>query len=796
MASLKNAVAFDPRTISGLQLWLDAADISTMTFSSGSNLQTWRNKGAQGGIFSQAGTASRLTYTSSNNYPLINFDSDGSSLNAWMTGTLPLTANSSFFQVITPIAYSVGTWSFYWSWQWSSVGNRLPGFRSLNSSRAFEPYITWVGNNNNSIPVVNGRSYLSFVQFTGGGANTSYSINGNAPSSGLISASNVNSSTFLLGGDGNNGATVWGKMYLSEIIMFSNVLTTSQRQQVEGYLAWKWGLIGSLPDSHPFKQPIVPFTYPVQRTTMRTTQVFDPRSISGLQLWLDAANSFSRFSNGQAITQWIDRSSNRLVGTALNSPTYQTNVLNGLPVIRFNGVNQYINFGNVLNLGTNAITLFFVAKFAINPGNQVGMIGKSSYRGNPGRWAMGYDTVAAGPNGIGVYMMIDDTNQSLTAFAHNPVFQYDIYCGQNNRTSANTTYLNGVQKSQQTFSASANNLSNTDPLYIASYPNNTGSGPQSGMFLNGDIAEVLVYFSNLSTIQRQQIEGYLARKWGLSGNLSTSHPNANPLTIAPFPLQTSSISIRQTAKWQPTSITGCALWLDATDRSKVVLSGNNVLEWNDKSPQSNIITRTGTPLFSSRNLGIGAVEFNGTNAYFVNTTLNIDLTKYSVFFVCQQTSYVTNSLGILVLTNGNNTDYASLNTFIYAASMTSANAYAEFGNAAGFYRPTPYSLTPFSIYTDVTDGSSKSFYRNGNLLQSQIFANLTSSIGFLIGARKESGSASITRFFSGFIGEVLIFSKTLSTIERQQVEGYLAWKWGLQTSLPATHPYAKFPPTP
>jgi hypothetical protein len=35
---------------------------------------------------------------------------------------------------------------------------------------------------------------------------------------------------------------------------FDTTLTTSQRQQVEGYLAQKWGLTGSLPSSHPFKK--------------------------------------------------------------------------------------------------------------------------------------------------------------------------------------------------------------------------------------------------------------------------------------------------------------------------------------------------------------------------------------------------------------------------------------------------------------------------------------------------------------------------------------------------------------
>ena len=246
--------------------------------------------------------------------------------------------------------------------------------------------------------------------------------------------------------------------------------------------------------------------------------------------------------------------------------------------------------------------------------------------------------------------------------------------------------------------------------------------------------------------------------------------------------------------FSPTQIPGCELWLDGADASSLTLSGSNVTQWRDKSVRSNTITTSGTPTFSASNLGIGAVSFNGTNAYFVNTTLPITLTQYSLFFVCQQTSYVINNLGIVVLTNGTSVDYASSNTFIYASSNSASNIYLEMGSAGGFYRPTPYSLTPFSIYSDVTTGTSKSFHRNGNLLTTQTFTGLTSSVGFLIGGRKEQGTNTISRFFSGFIGEVLIFNTTLSTGQRQQIEGYLAHKWGLTTNLPVTHPFKRIPP--
>jgi hypothetical protein len=38
-------------------------------------------------------------------------------------------------------------------------------------------------------------------------------------------------------------------------------------------------------------------------------------------------------------------------------------------------------------------------------------------------------------------------------------------------------------------------------------------------------------------------------------------------------------------------------------------------------------------------------------------------------------------------------------------------------------------------------------------------------------------------------------SALLSTADRQRLEGYLAWKWGLHANLPAGHPFRNNPPT-
>lgn len=48
---------------------------------------------------------------------------------------------------------------------------------------------------------------------------------------------------------------------------------------------------------------------------------------------------------------------------------------------------------------------------------------------------------------------------------------------------------------------------------------------------------------------------------------------------------------------------------------------------------------------------------------------------------------------------------------------------------------------------------------------------------------------------TGYIAEVCIFNSVLSATNYQLTEGYLAWKWGLQTNLPSDHPYKNAAPS-
>jgi hypothetical protein len=111
-----------------------------------------------------------------------------------------------------------------------------------------------------------------------------------------------------------------------------------------------------------------------------------------------------------------------------------------------------------------------------------------------------------------------------------------------------------------------------------------------------------------------------------------------------------------------------------------------------------------------------------------------------------------------------------------------------------------YFLNRLNIPTNANDFSS-SYHVNGELNPSLPESAYSSPHIISSGSSQTSGSTPLSlsstfleRFFVGDIYEVLVYTSVPTQLQRQQVEGYLAWKWGLQATLPANHPYKNIRP--
>jgi hypothetical protein len=113
----------------------------------------------------------------------------------------------------------------------------------------------------------------------------------------------------------------------------------------------------------------------------------------------------------------------------------------------------------------------------------------------------------------------------------------------------------------------------------------------------------------------------------------------------------------------------------------------------------------------------------------------------------------------------------------------------------GFRNGTVVSTTPVPVNTPYiaeyqSDGTNLTGYLNGT--RGDYFP---SSGNFNIGKYRIGGTilSDTTNFSTGYISEVLIYKTSLTTTQRQMIEGYLAWRWSLQSLLPQDHPYKTTP---
>ena len=741
---------FSPLDVDGLSLWLDATDPATLTLS-GSNVTQWRDKSGSDHAFSNHVGTTTLASNVQSGQNAVYFNG-ASSLNN-TTLVFPSAAYSVFIVAYQEALVTTG----------GNYARLLNGGGAGTDARFFlgvlgSNYATFTGTTggwnevNANSPATSIFQQWSLLGVTVSGSNLIPYVSGVAQT--LKTTGTTGAFTGLsIGGAQSGGSPQLWVGHVGELLVYSNVLSTAQRQQVETYLAEKWGLRGRMGGTpHPFRfGPAVVL----------------PTSIPGCALWLDATDSTSMTLSGSNLSQWRDKSSNAFAGTAVSSPTLQSNSINGLSAVQFNGSSQYITFGNVLNLGTSSISVFAVTRFT----GDAGIVGKTSSRWVSGRWGLYRfasdgglvwyaDASPSGANIVHADTKVADTTTTTR-----------LLQGSWDRSTLSLTQ-NGTQRASNTF-VNTSNLSNTDTLLVGGYGNGDGTGVRSDFFLNGVIGEILVYLGALTVSQRQQVEGYLAWKWGLQANL--------PGSVNPF----ASLKRALAPPFVPNHISGCTLWLDGADTTSLTLSGSNVTQWRDKSGSSNHYTNNGTVAYQSNGL-----YFNGS-ADIRNTTLTgfpFGATpSVSTFFVFSVQNVT--SLRPLMSYGAVGCDKTGYVLYIDTDSRLYGTLYCGAASVStGVRMNTTNIVSDVMTYTGTSGSITRAGWLNGAAMStptgSATGVSLTNWGITYIGAIGDGGGNIYPGwYFLGTIHEVLYFNRALSASERRRIEGYLGWKWNLLGTL-------------
>jgi hypothetical protein len=297
--------------------------------------------------------------------------------------------------------------------------------------------------------------------------------------------------------------------------------------------------------------------------------------------------------------------------------------------------------------------------------------------------------------------------------------------------------------------------------------------------MRGNVGEILFYNSTLSTQNFQLVEGYLAWKWGLQASLPSSHPYKNTpvYSLQPFPV-VPRIPYMTNKYFNPTSITGCSLWLDAADTHQFTLSGTTITGIIDKSSNPKTISVTNTVTYALTT----AIVFTDTNGRF--TVATMPAAPYDYIFVGTANSSSATWRTMFRTSSTPGTHPFLLQSGTDNAGMWDSVGFQQFGSLT--QSPSEKAMFYGSMASNRTITASK----NGTIPLTAATPAGNESIITTVG----NNSAGLQPY--GQLHELIIYSTTLSFSQRQQVEGYLAWKWSLQNNLPANHPFKLFPPSP
>lgn len=253
--------------------------------------------------------------------------------------------------------------------------------------------------------------------------------------------------------------------------------------------------------------------------------------------------------------------------------------------------------------------------------------------------------------------------------------------------------------------------------------------------------------------------------------------------------------------WTPARIS-TALWLDASDAStlydatsggSLVAADGAIARFEDKSGNARHFTQSSSTLRTIRKTaiqnGLGVVRLDGTNDYMDSGAIS---------------AFATDQIADFVIVIWRNTTAA--NQHVFRSAYTSG-ASTNSNTLHGVFRTSALAAAAHARTSTGSLVASTVTISSGTYLHSSIWASDDTVTLRVDGAAATAGTGANaspsghtnTRLGanSGTLGEYAAIDVCewvrvlggVSTDTRDRIEGYLAWKWGIQSSLPSDHAY-------
>ncbi len=236
-------------------------------------------------------------------------------------------------------------------------------------------------------------------------------------------------------------------------------------------------------------------------------------------------------------------------------------------------------------------------------------------------------------------------------------------------------------------------------------------------------------------------------------------------------------------------VPGIKVWLEATtaesfnndqDSQSMPQNGSAVATWYDINPhtssQNNATSAATKPIYVDNGINnLPSLSFDSTKYITITNTNILNTGSYTMFVVEKRAS--TAAMGVV---GANFTG-----TAIFYRTPTELDVEHFVSNGAGGADWTPVTVASFAnLVTRITSvtylgaNSTMKVYTDGYIRSNGGRGSVPAGGQYSIG----QSYAGVGGNYNGYIGEVILFDRVLSSTERHGIESYLGSKWGVQVA--------------
>lgn len=273
-------------------------------------------------------------------------------------------------------------------------------------------------------------------------------------------------------------------------------------------------------DASALKQPEAIASLPAAKEKLPTTKLWSPAEIA-TAAWYDASNAATVLSNGGLVFQWKDSSgNNRHIDQSLsgNRPSYSAKA------VSFDGVDDYLSSSKPFMYANGMIDIYFVASVSGQTLDK-----RFLAEGNSSSLSMLYLPVqtrsTADASMMSAFVRNADNQtllSNLSALSETGAFDQNTKRIYQSRDTGSRfmTRVNGGAAQEASYTRSG--TLDFDTFALGAIP--PRAGQQAVSFIQTQVNEIIITPSLLDDEDREKIEGYLAHKWSLAGELPINHP--------------------------------------------------------------------------------------------------------------------------------------------------------------------------------------------------------------------------------------------------------------------------------